>query len=314
MPRPLMFVPRPWTPFEITMRCMHSRLLMRPGDECSRRVLGVIGRALELYGAHVHLYFAGGTSNHLHIVAAFESAEWKARFKCHIKANISKELGELFDWPGCYWDRRTRDIAILDDGALADRLAYLAAHGVKEGLVETPGCWPGIQWVRAVTEGRPLVGVWYDRSRLCALRQRWTQGGRRGPKPTLGDVALRKVVRLTPPPMWAGLGEDVLRAKWVELVELAVERHPAPWPTRVVGAAALVEMDPHTRPPQTKKSPAPRVHTRCKTLRRAWGEAYDAFVAAYRAALHALREGWEAVGFPEEGCRPAVLLPEAGGG
>ncbi len=312
MPRPLMYVPRPWMPFEITIRCMHSRLLMRPGDECSRRVVGVIARALELYGAHVHLYFAGGTSNHLHILAAFESAEWKARFKCHIKANISKELGALFDWPGPYWDRRTRDIPILDDGALADRLAYLAAHGVKENLVASPGAWPGIQWVRAVTAGKPLVGVWYDRSRLCVLRRRWAQR-RQGPMPTLGDVAVRKVLRLTPPPMWAGLEEAALRAKWVELVALAVERHPAPWPTRVVGAQALRAMDPHARPPRTKKTPAPKVHTRCKALRQAWCEAYAMFVERYRAALQALRAGWVTVGFPVEGCRPAVLLPEAGG-
>ncbi len=313
MARPLMFVARPWMPFEITIRCMQSRLLMRPGDECSRRVVGVLARALELYGDRVHLYFAGGTSNHLHIVAAFESAEVKAQFKCHIKTNISKELGALFDWPGAHWDRRTRDIPILDDEALVDRLAYLAAHGVKEGLVESPGCWPGIQWVRAVAEGKPLVGVWYARSRLCVLRRRWGLQGDKGPKPTLGDVAVRKVLRLTPPPMWAGLSESALQAKWVELVALAVERHPAPWPTRVVGAAALVEMDPHTRPPRTKKTPAPKVHTRCKALRQAWCEAYAMFVERYRAALQALREGWEAVRFPVEGCRPAVLLPEAGG-
>ena len=132
MPRPLMFVPAPWTPFEITMRCHQSRLLMCPGDACSRRVLGVIGRALELFGAHAHLYFAGGTSNHLHLIAAFRDAEWKARFKSHIKTNISKELGDLFDWPGNHWDRRTRDIPILDDQAFEDRLAYLASHGVND--------------------------------------------------------------------------------------------------------------------------------------------------------------------------------------
>ncbi|MCB9529327.1 MAG: hypothetical protein H6701_13255 [Myxococcales bacterium] len=152
MPRPLMFVPEPWQAFELTIRCHQSRLLMCPGDECSRRVLGVLGRALELYGDHVHLYFAGGTSNHLHLIAAFEDAEWKARFKSHVKTNISKELGELFDWPGCHWDRRSRDIAILDDEAFEDRLAYLASHGVKDNLVSCPGSWPGIQWVRAVTD------------------------------------------------------------------------------------------------------------------------------------------------------------------
>ena len=316
MPRRLNFVERPWQPFELLFRCQHSRLLMRPGDECSRRVLGVLGRALELYGEHVHLYFAGGTSNHLHLIAAFESAEWKARFKCHIKANISKELGDLFDWSGNHWDRRAHDIPILDDSAFIDRLAYLASHGVKDNLVSCPGSWPGIQWVRAVTEGKPLVGVWYDRTALYALRRAWENAPRatRGRRPTLDDVAIPKTVHLTPPPLWAELDAPDLRARWVELVELALERHPAPLPHRIIGPKALVDADPHQRPARTKKAPAPWVFTRCRGLRRAWRAAYAAFVEAYGAAVDALRMGLGAVGFPAEGCRPAVLLARDAGG
>lgn len=95
---------------------------------------------------------------------------------------------------------------------------------------------------------------------------------------------------------------------------MALERHPAPWPHKIVGPAALVEADPHHRPARTKKSPAPKVHTRCTALRQAWCEAYAAFVETYRAALAALRAGWSTVGLPPEGCRPAVLLPSGEGG
>ena len=117
MARPLMFQAEPWLPVEITMRCMQGRLLLRPGSESNRRILGVLGRAMELYAGRVELYFAGGTSNHLHIIAAFDSSESKALWKSHVKTNISKELGELYDWAGSHWDRRTRDIYILDDSA-----------------------------------------------------------------------------------------------------------------------------------------------------------------------------------------------------
>jgi hypothetical protein len=38
------------------------------------------------------------------------------------------------------------------------RLRYLLAHGVKENLVERAVDWPGVNSVRAILEGKPLVG------------------------------------------------------------------------------------------------------------------------------------------------------------
>ncbi|MHC4837220.1 MAG: transposase [Planctomycetota bacterium] len=68
MPRPLMVQPERWMTFEWTARCHQARFLLRPNDECNARFLGVLGRALELYGEHVHVHFAGGTSNHVHLL------------------------------------------------------------------------------------------------------------------------------------------------------------------------------------------------------------------------------------------------------
>ena len=313
MSRPLMFQQEPWQAFELTIRCMQGRLLMRPGEECNRRVQGVIGRALELYGEHVHVYLGGSESNHFHIVMAAESAEWKARFKSHIKTNISKELGYLHDWRGCHWDRRCRDIPILDDEALCDRLMYLIAHGVKSGLSETPFHWPGVQWVRAVTEGKTLSGPWYDRTKLDAMLRRWERlpAGERGPKPGLGDVTTMKTIPLTPPPMWAHLDPEELKARWRELVEEAQRRYPPH--DRVLGAKALCAADPHTRPERTKRSPAPAVHTSSTALRKAWRKAYATFVDTYRGAMERLRAGLSAVDFPAEGCRPPWFFPAPAG-
>ena len=309
MSRPLMFQQEPWQAFELTIRCMQSRHLMRPGEECNRRVQGVFGRALELYGEHVHLYFAGSENNHMHLIIAAESAEWKARFKSHIKTNISKELGDLHDWRGSHWDRRCRDIPILDDDALRERLMYLAAHAVKSGLAETPFHWPGVQWVRAVTEGKTLSGPWYDRTQLDAMLRRWDRlpADTRGPRPGLGDVTTMKPIPLTPPPMWAYLEPAELRAHWSELVDEALRRYPAS--ERPLGAAAICAIDPHTRPERTKRSPAPPVHTTRIALRKAWREAYAAFVDTYRGAMKRLRQGFSAVDFPTEGCPPPWFSP-----
>lgn len=312
MPRPLMYQQRPWEPVLITMRCVQSRYLLRPSPACNRRLLGVLGRAMELCAGRMHLYFGGGTSNHLHLAAAFESAEDKARFKAHFKANVSREIGDLHDWPGAMWEGRGRDIHVLDDEALHDQLVYLAAHAVKEGLSRVPADWPGIGWVGAVTGGAPLVGVWYDRSELYRRRRAWRarRPAERGPWPVLHDVAREITIELTPPPMWAHLDTDALQARWRELVDTALERHP-PTPAPL-GAEAVCAADPHTRPARTKKTPAPRVHTRQPALRRAWRAAYVAFVASYRAAMHALRSGASSCCFPPEGCRP-VCLTHGGG-
>ncbi|MEZ4436689.1 MAG: hypothetical protein R3F65_30180 [bacterium] len=307
MARPLRFQEHPWQPVELTMRCRQSRFLLRPGEEANARVLGVIGRALHVFAGRARIYFGGATSNHIHLLAAFESAEARGQFKAHVKANISKEIGRLHDWPGGIWQGRGHDIPVLDDEAFIDRLMYLAAHGVKEGLAFCPHSWPGIQWVRAVTEGKPLTGVWYDRTMLCGLTRAWSvlPLADRGRRPSLGDVAERLPVELTPPPMWAHLSPSEQRTRWQALVGDALERYPAA--AHPQGADAVRRADPHTRPAQTKKSRAPRVHTRQAALRQAWFAAYGAFVDAYRAAMNALRAGEAGVCFPTEGCRPVCF-------
>ncbi len=78
-------------------------------------------RSQRLYGEHIRLHLLASTSNHLRIILAARSASWKARFKSHFKTNVSEELGDLYDRRNGHWERRTRDIPILDEQALKDR-------------------------------------------------------------------------------------------------------------------------------------------------------------------------------------------------
>ncbi len=307
MSRRLRYVAHSFQPVELTWRCMQSRFLLRPGYEANRRILGVIGQAMRLHGSDVKLYFAGGTCNHIHIIAAFRSAEIKAEWVCHVRTNLSKELGALFDWRGCHWERRSSDIPILDDAVLWTRLVYLAGQVTRAGLVRRAADWPGVPWIQAVTEGKPLVGVWYDRTRLYRMRKVWAARpkGQRGRRPSLADVAEARTVELTPPPMWAELEASALRARWREVVEVAEARFPAP--ARVLGRAGVSRVAPHDRPGKSKRSPAPAVHASSRAQRLTWQAAYAAFVATYRRAMAALQAGMAGCGFPEEGCRPARM-------
>ena len=291
MPRPLMVQPRAWMTFELTARCHQARFLLRPSDECNARFLGVMGRALEIYGEQVRVHFAGGTSNHIHILASTKDARWKALFKAFLFGNVSKEVGELYDWPGPFWHRRCRDIAVLDDEAVYRRAMYLAAQAAKDGLT-TIGSWPGIQWVKAVTEGRPLRGVWYDRTALYQQRVAWARAdpATRGRRPCLQDVARTIPVELTPLPMWSELSEAERQAKWVELVERAGEEFPPKTPT-MLGAEAVKGQEPHHRPERAAKRPAPACHATTPAKRAWWRAQYALLVHAFRALMKDIQDG-----------------------
>jgi len=306
MPRRLRRQRFAWEPFEITTRCHQARYLLRAGTEANKRVLGVLGRGLELYGEHVRLHFAASENNHVHLYLAARSPVWRARFKCHFKTNVSKELGQLHDWPNGLWERRTSDIPVEED-AVESRLRYYAAHGVKSGIAKTPLAWPGIQWVRAVTEGTPLRGVWYNRTRLRKLRDAWARQPKdeRGRKPGLGAVSTHYTLELTPLPHIAHLSKKAQREYWQQLVAEALVAHPCPTDTPMT-AEQVLALDPHTRPASYKRTPAPFIHTHDPEVRATYRKEQRIFEATYRAA-NALRAQGEPAELPEGACWPAGL-------
>ena len=270
-------------------------------------MVGVLARSLELYGDEVKVHFGGGTSNHLHLLVSAETAQARANLKRHFKGNVSVELRDLLpSWSDGVWGKRSRDIAIADD-ALEDRCAYIGAHGVKEGLVSTPGSWPGIQFVRAVTEGEPLKGVWYDRTRLDKMTRKWRgqRKEKRGQKPSLSDVARPMTLALDRLPQLEHLTEEEHRAWWTEIVERGVATHAPMSGEPVKGAERVMAQDPESRPERPKRTPAPMIHTRCPERRRAYLANYRAHVEAYYRAQDGLSEVLPTLGFPEEGCLPA---------
>ena len=55
MPRPLRFVPER-SLVEITTRTFQGRMLLRPSPELTDIILGIIGKAQELYGMTIHAF------------------------------------------------------------------------------------------------------------------------------------------------------------------------------------------------------------------------------------------------------------------
>lgn len=322
MARPLSYQSEPWQIFEITTRCIHGRFLLTPGEESNRRVLGVLGRAQELYGEHVQVHMVAGTSNHLHLLVTSRDAAWRARFKSHVKTNLSKELGDLHGWREHVFGRRARDIPILDEAALIDRVRYFLAHGVKEGLVDHPEDWPGPAWVRALTAGERLVGRWYRRSEFYHRVRSWMR--RKQPtsatRPVLDEFAEDKELKLVPLPIWSHLTESDRAARFRAIIDgLAVRpvqddvSEAMPVVTRLdtgrppLGREVILKQNPHDHPSRPKKTPAPWVHTTIIALRLAWMEGYRAFVTAWHFGMSRLRDGLVGGALPRGG----VLGPPA---
>ena len=78
-----------------------------------------------------------------------------------------------------------------------------------------------------------------------------------------------------------------------------------------MGVEAILRQDPHLRPNQTKKSPAPIYHAASKAARESFWEAYSTFVAAFREAADRLKAGDRTARFPLGSFPPALPFVSA---
>ncbi len=100
MPRPLRFVPA-GSLVEVPTRTIQGRLLLKPSPELTDIILGVIGKAQDLYKMTIHAFVVVGT--HAHFLLSPASAEKLARFMQFVNA---KEAGRLHLWRERLWSRR----------------------------------------------------------------------------------------------------------------------------------------------------------------------------------------------------------------
>lgn len=291
MPQPLRWY-LPDVIYEATTRTIQERFLLRPGRECRALILGVVGRAMLLYPT-VKLYAFVFLSNHYHLLASASDGEELALFFGFINGNIAREMGRLHKWSGPLWARRVRPIPVLDPEALVSRLRYVLSNGVKEGLVASPRQWPGATAVHGLLGEMRLEGVWVDRDALRRARAK-------DPNVSIDNFSSTVEVPLSPLPQWANLSEEALRAKYEALVR-DVEVEGARLCRSFVGVKAITAMDPHASPDQPERSRAPFCHTTSAALRRAFRDAYRAFVGAYREAAMLVRSKAEQYSglFPE---------------
>ena len=211
MPRKLRFVPHTRTLVSITCRTVQGRFLLRPGPALNDIVQGILGRAQRRYETTISAFSA--LSSHFHLLLVVDSANEAADFMRYTKSKLAREVNRLTGWRGPVFDRRYEMTVVTDeDAAQIERLKYVLSQSVKEGLVERVSQWPGVHCAKALIEGTPLVGHWFNRTLEFAARLR---GEDVGPM----RYATIETVTLSPIPCWAHLSPELYRARIAELVE-----------------------------------------------------------------------------------------------
>jgi REP element-mobilizing transposase RayT len=305
MARPLRWIP-PNSLVEVTSRTLHGRLLLRPSRDLNEIVLGILARASQRYDVHICAFIY--LSNHSHLLLRPADAQQLSRFMGYVNSNLAKEAGRLHGWRERLWGRRFRAIVISDDEATqVERLRYLIANGCKENLVRRPQDWPGASSINALLTGRPLRGVWFDRSAEYDAR-------RRGERVAKYDYAEELEFQLSPLPAWQHLESEGVRQRVEEITrDVASEARKRARETGLapMGARRILRQDPHSKPQLVSRSPAPRFHARDARVRKGLELAYHAFRLAYRGAAEALRNGQLDAEFPAGCFRPPLPFTRA---
>ena len=157
--------------------------------------------------------------------------------------------------------------------------------------------------MRAMLDGEPLEGYWFDRTQEFAARQRGEEYGRL-------DFAERETVTLSPLPCWENLPADEQRRRVAR--RSPTRSSPKPLPiARRPGLSRWVPQPFGSRIPTTNHSTrrSRRRHSstlRARGVRDDLRADYYAFLAAFREAADRLKAGIFPVIFPAGSFPPAL--------
>jgi hypothetical protein len=288
MTRPIRYMPKPDTLFEITNRTMQGRLLLKPSKTLKDILLGVMGRAVEIH-PEIKLYAFVFASNHFHLLLSSPDYKSIAMFMNHINSNIAREAGRLYHWREKFWSRRYRAIPVLDDASALGRLKYFLAHGCKENLVDSPKKWPGLSCLESLLYGKKLEGHWFDRTALYHAQRK-----KKSEELDLSKFKILQEVNLTPLPAWEKLSVEQRRAQVGQMVadiEKDLKERLAQTGESLLGVESVLTKRPDGLPLKSKRSPAPFCHAFTRARRLKYKELYQRFVSAFRLASDRLRAG-----------------------
>jgi len=286
----------------VTIRCLQGRLFLRPSRETCDVLGGVLARAVRLHG--VELFAFNFASNHLHLIVRAPQGNLP-QFMQYLLSNISKKVGALVKWRGAFWERRYAAQPLLDEAALLDKVRYVLAHGVKEGLVRRCSEWPGLSALPLMRDGNPQTFRWMNWTRRC----RSAPASRRGPR--LDERwAEPEELKLTTLPI-RGFDRLSLVRQFLDDCVRGIEKQARLTYRKVMGAQGVCDQHPQRRPARPERSAAPWCHTTIQRLREEFMERYRSFASAFLEASAAWRAGNLGAPFPLTAVRPFLWPGQA---
>ena len=286
-----------WEIYFVTVRCFQRRMLMRPSDETMEVLGGVLARAARLNG--VELFVFSFASNHLHLLVRAPRGNLP-RFMQHLLTNVSKKLGALMKWRGRFWERRYSAEPVLDEAALLERVRYILAHGVKEGLVRRCEDWPGLNALSMMRDGKPRVFRWFNWTRRAKSRAVADEASRFD-----DEWAERETLELTPLPV-ESLRKPGALLRFLTSATRAIEAQAVRTYSRVLGREGVMRQHPHRRARWRQPSKRPWCHTTVAALRSEFLARYRAFAAAFHEASSRWKRSEFSASFPARAIRPFV--------
>jgi len=181
------------------------------------------------------------------------------------------------------------------------------SHGVKEGLVSHPTEWPGATGVHTLLDNAPVPGIWVNRTALYQARRMGEDVT--GAPAAEADFTEHTTFQLSPLPAWSHLPFVERRHRVQTLIEEAVaeaEDKNRKLGRTPPGREALMLVDPHSSPADSKTSPAPRAHFRDVNYWIDFLERMLHFTIEYREASFRYLRGASDVRFPRD-CFPPPL-------
>ena len=305
MPRPLRYIPENAL-VEVTCRTLQGRYLLRPSRDLNEIVVGILARAAARYDVRVCAFVF--LSNHAHLLLQPADAQQLSSFMAYVNGNLAREAGRLHQWRQRFWGHRYHAIVVSDEElAHTARLHYLLEQGCKEDLVRRPQDWPGASSVDALLSGKPLPGLWFDRTSEYKARLR-------GERPAKYAFAEEQTLELAPLPAWRHLRPEERQRRALAIVrqiEADTRQRLRAAGRSPMGRRRILAQDPHDRPRRFVPTPAPRFHAYGAAARKALELAYRVFVSAYREAAQRLRQGARDVLFPTGSFPPPMPFRQA---
>lgn len=297
MARDIRFIP-PDSLQHVVDNTYQGRFLLAPSSEVNSLLAGVLGRAQRKHDMRICAVVVA--SNHIHLLLRPRDGSQLASFMGFFKTNVAKEIGKrLRRWDGRFFGGRYRSTTVSTEPmAQAAVLRYVLSHGPKERLVDRVQDWPGLHSATHLMTGRPMEGLWFDRTREYRRRRAAAE-----------EPAVREKVWFSPLPAF----EHLSRRKWRLFVRGMVEEIDQTYAAdrklegqACLGAAKVLAMDPEFRPSTRKKSPKRRFHAVDPDVLKALNDLWQQVVTAYRDAATALKQCALLPAFPEGTFPPSL--------